>query len=101
MRDALGLASPRFDQYDVLASTNFTLLLSRFPTTTFSNHDSKYPAIMAALLPDDLLHMICHQLWEQRDFDTLYHCARAGKQLAVPALASIYRYTVFRASIDC
>lgn len=47
---------------------------------------------MAALLPDDLLHMICHQLWEQRDFDTLYHCARAGKQLAVPALASIYRY---------
>lgn len=47
---------------------------------------------MAALLPDDLLHMICHQLWEQRDFDTLYHCACAGKQLAVPALASIYRY---------
>lgn len=49
-------------------------------------------ATMAALLPDDLLHMICHQLWEQRDFDTLYHCACAGKQLAVPALASIYRY---------
>ena len=47
---------------------------------------------MAALLPDDLLHMVCHQLWERRDFDTLYHCARAGKQLAVPALASIYRY---------
>lgn len=55
------------------------------------NGDSKLPATMAALLPDDLLHMICHQLWEQRDFDTLYHCARAGKQLAVPALASIYR----------
>ena len=47
---------------------------------------------MAALLPDDLLHMICHQLGEQRDFDTLYHCSCAGKQLAVPALASIYRY---------
>lgn len=57
------------------------------------NGDSNLPATMASLLPDDLLHMICHQLWEQRDFDTLYHCARAGKQLAVPALASIYRYT--------
>lgn len=47
---------------------------------------------MASSLPDDLLHMICEQLWEQRDFDTLYHCTRAGKQLAVPALASIYRW---------
>lgn len=46
---------------------------------------------MAALLPDDLLHMICGELWARRDFDTLYQCARAGKQLAVPALASIYR----------
>ena len=47
---------------------------------------------MAALLPDDILHIICDQLWEQRDFDTLYRCTCAGKQLAVPALASIYRY---------
>lgn len=46
---------------------------------------------MAAALPDDLLHMVCGQLWEQRDFDTLYHCACSGKQLAIPALASIYR----------
>lgn len=46
---------------------------------------------MAAALPDDLLHMVCGQLWEQRDFDTLYHCALTGKQLAIPALASIYR----------
>ena len=48
--------------------------------------------IMATSLPDDLLHMVCDQLWEQRDFDTLYHCACSGKQLAIPALASIYRY---------
>lgn len=47
---------------------------------------------MATSLSDDLLHMVCDQLWEQRDFDTLYHCARSGKQLAIPALASIYRY---------
>ena len=47
---------------------------------------------MAALLPDDILHIICEQLWEQRDFDTLYRCTCSGKQLAVPALASIYRY---------
>ena len=47
---------------------------------------------MAALLPDDVLHIICDQLWEQRDFDTLYRCTCSGKQLAVPALASIYRY---------
>ena len=46
---------------------------------------------MAAALPNDLLHMVCAQLWEQRDFDTLYHCACTGKQLAFPALASIYR----------
>lgn len=80
-RDALGFAS---------ASA-----FSRASTTVTSisnSYNNLEPDTMAALLPDDLLHMICHQLWEQRDFDTLYHCARAGKQLAVPALASIYRY---------
>jgi hypothetical protein len=52
---------------------------------------------MAALLPDDILHIICDQLWEQRDFDTLYRCTCSGKQLAVPALASIYRYDSLQA----
>lgn len=47
---------------------------------------------MPTSLPDDVLYMICTQLWHQRDFDTLYHAALAGKQLAVPALANIYRY---------
>ncbi|KAL8877287.1 MAG: hypothetical protein Q9198_004668 [Flavoplaca austrocitrina] len=46
---------------------------------------------MAPSLPDDILYMICTQLWHQRDFDTLYHGALAGKQLAVPALTNIYR----------
>ena len=47
---------------------------------------------MVASLPNDILHIICDQLWEQRDFDTLYRCTCSGKQLAAPALASIYRY---------
>ena len=42
-------------------------------------------------LPDDILHLICEQSWLQRDFDTLYNCAQAGKQLAAPALALLYR----------
>ena len=46
---------------------------------------------MAARLPDDLLHMICGALSEQKDFNSLFQCACSGKQLAVPALASIYR----------
>lgn len=45
-----------------------------------------------ASLPDDILYMICSQLWERRDFDTLYQCVCAGKQLAVPALTNLYRY---------
>lgn len=35
--------------------------------------------------------MICDSLWEFKDFDTLYHCALAGKQFAIPALSSLYR----------
>lgn len=60
----------------------------------FIHHNSQEKVFrfeMVALLPDDLLHMICGVLWEQRDFDTLYHCACAGKQLAYPALANLYR----------
>lgn len=49
---------------------------------------------MAPTLPDDILYMICTQLWHQRDFDTLYHCSLSGKQLAVPALTNIYRYYI-------
>lgn len=48
--------------------------------------------VTMASLPDDLLYMICSQLWERRDFDTLYQCVCAGKQLAVPALTNLYRY---------
>lgn len=47
---------------------------------------------MAALLPDDLLHVLCDILAQQRDFDTLFNCACTSKSLAVPALTSLYRF---------
>jgi len=52
--------------------------------------------IMAPSLPDDILHLICIQLWHQRDFNTLYSCARSSKQLAIPALANIYRWVYIK-----
>ena len=47
---------------------------------------------MAVTLPDDILYLICTQIWELRDFNTLFNCVLTGKQLAVPALSHIYRY---------
>ena len=47
---------------------------------------------MAPVLPDDILYLICTQLWQKRDFDTLYQSAISGRRLAYPALANIYRY---------
>ena len=47
---------------------------------------------MAVTLPDDILYLICAQIWELRDFNTLFNCALTGRQLAVPALSHIYRY---------
>ncbi|KAI9846760.1 MAG: hypothetical protein M1837_003609 [Sclerophora amabilis] len=46
---------------------------------------------MTVSLPDDILHMVCLELWQQRDFNTLFTCAISSKQLAPPALASLYR----------
>jgi hypothetical protein len=43
-------------------------------------------------LPDDILHMLCEELVEQRDFGTLFNCCCVGKSLAIPALAGLYRY---------
>ena len=47
---------------------------------------------MASFLPDDILYMICTELWHFRDFNTLFNCACSGKQLALSALANLYRY---------
>ena len=46
---------------------------------------------MPATLPDDLLHLLCAELADQRDFDALYQCAVSGKRFAVPALTHLYR----------
>jgi hypothetical protein len=46
---------------------------------------------MAVALSDDVFHLICEQLWHQRDFHTLYNCAITSRRLAVPALQELYR----------
>ncbi|KAJ9645972.1 hypothetical protein H2199_003015 [Coniosporium tulheliwenetii] len=42
-------------------------------------------------LPDDILHVLCAELAQQRDFDTLFNCAASNKSFAVPALTHLYR----------
>ncbi|KAI9719827.1 MAG: hypothetical protein M1812_003316 [Candelaria pacifica] len=46
---------------------------------------------MGVFLPDDILHLICLELSHLRDYNTLFQCAIAGKALAAPALANLYR----------
>lgn len=46
---------------------------------------------MKPRLPDDILHMLCEELVDQRDFGTLFNCCCVAKSLAVPALAGLYR----------
>ena len=46
---------------------------------------------MSAQLPTDVLHLICEQLRDQSEFNTLFHCAVAAKQLAVASLPNLYR----------
>lgn len=42
-------------------------------------------------LPDEILCIICTQLWQQEDFNTLFNCACSGKKLATAALSNLYR----------
>ncbi|KAF2661250.1 hypothetical protein K491DRAFT_562751, partial [Lophiostoma macrostomum CBS 122681] len=42
-------------------------------------------------LPDDILHLLCEELAEQAQFDTLFNCACANRALAAPALTNLYR----------
>ncbi|KAF1932642.1 uncharacterized protein M421DRAFT_399080 [Didymella exigua CBS 183.55] len=46
---------------------------------------------MAPALPDDILHVLCEELANLRQFDTLFNCACASRVLAVPALTNLYR----------
>ncbi|KAF1836250.1 hypothetical protein BDW02DRAFT_546665 [Decorospora gaudefroyi] len=43
------------------------------------------------VLPDDVLHLLCEELANQEQFDTLFNCACASRALAVPALTHLYR----------
>jgi hypothetical protein len=43
-------------------------------------------------LPDDVLHVLCEELANQEQFDTLFNCACSSRVLAVPALTHLYRY---------
>lgn len=45
-----------------------------------------------AVLPDDILHLLCEELASQEQFDTLFNCACASRALAVPALTQLYKY---------
>jgi hypothetical protein len=46
---------------------------------------------MTVTLPDDVLFLIAAELGQERDFDTLFSCALAGRRFAVSALTSLYR----------
>lgn len=48
-------------------------------------------AQMAPRLPDDILHVLCEELANLGQFDTLFNCACASRVLAVPALTNLYR----------
>jgi len=58
------------------------------------------PANMAPALPDDILHVLCEELANLRQFDTLFNCACASRVLAVPALTNLYRWVSRNTSVD-
>jgi hypothetical protein len=60
-------------------------------TSTLSALVDRYPAMSIPALPDDILHLLCEELADQRQFDTLFNCACASRKLAVPALTHLYR----------
>ncbi|USP73843.1 uncharacterized protein yc1106_01117 [Curvularia clavata] len=45
-----------------------------------------------AVLPDDILHLLCEELANQEQFDTLFNCACASRALAIPALTHLYKF---------
>jgi hypothetical protein len=50
-------------------------------------------------LPDDILHVLCEELANQEQFDTLFNCACSSRVLAVPALTHLYRYVTGAAEL--
>lgn len=64
---------------------------STFPRSTISALVSANKMTQSAL-PDDILHLLCEELANQEQFDTLFNCACASRALAVPALTHLYKY---------
>lgn len=46
---------------------------------------------MEVYLPDDIMHMICNELYLVQDFPTLFNCAISCRRLAPLALSNLYR----------
>ncbi|KAJ9658337.1 hypothetical protein H2198_003767 [Neophaeococcomyces mojaviensis] len=44
------------------------------------------------ILPEEIMSLICAELGRERDFTTLYNCARSAKSLADPALRTLYQH---------
>jgi hypothetical protein len=62
-------------------------------STSKSTVRQRHYYIMAEpALPDDILHLLCEELANQEQFDTLFNCASASRALAIPALTHLYRY---------
>lgn len=64
----------------------FTLLRSTISALVSANKMTQ------SVLPDDILHLLCEELANQEQFDTLFNCACASRALAVPALTHLYKY---------
>ena len=45
-----------------------------------------------SVFPDEILSVVCQELGKDRDFNTLYQCARSARALADPALRMMYQY---------
>lgn len=46
----------------------------------------------AAVLPEEILSLICAELGREREFRCLYNCARSSRSLADAALRTMYQY---------
>lgn len=49
---------------------------------------------MVAALPPEILVLVCEELGNRQDFQTLFHCALAGRTLVRSALSWLYRLAV-------
>jgi hypothetical protein len=52
-------------------------------------------------LPDDIFHMICDALVDQRQFGTLFSCCTTNRNVAVAAIKSLYKCAFSHTETDC